>query len=390
MEPVNMTAVPTRYPNNLPVWSSSFIGREREIAEIKRLVISTRLLTLTGPGGCGKTRLAIAVARTLLKTSQFDQGVWFVDLSGLDTPDLIPQVMTTTLNIPEAHDRSLAETLIDFLQRKRCLLVLDNCEHLIAACAELAQTLLEACQRMHLLATSREPLNLPLELTWLVPSLALPEPQPSTQSKQLAKSEAIELFVARASAALPGFALNQANASSVERICRRLDGIPLAIELAAARVKLLDIEQIAARVDDSLQLLTRGSHAAAPRHQTMRAALDWSYRLLVPREQIVFRRLAVFAGGFTLDAVEAVCTDPESRDAVVLASDVLNLLSDLVDKSLALIAEREPGEAVRYRLLEPIRQYALDRCAKRRGNDHSRSASGILDQFAEQSGEHQG
>ena len=181
-------------PNNLPALYSRFIGRARETADVKRLVISTRLLTLTGPGGCGKTRLALAVAQVLLKTPGFDQGIWFVDLSSLDTPGLIPQALATALNVPEARDCPLTDTLTDFLQPKRCLLVLDNCEHLIGACAELAQTLLEACPYLHLLATSREPLNLPHESTWLVPSLTLPDLQPASQVKQPAKSEAIELF----------------------------------------------------------------------------------------------------------------------------------------------------------------------------------------------------
>jgi predicted ATPase/DNA-binding SARP family transcriptional activator len=361
-----MTTVPTRYPHNLPPWSSSFIGRERESAEVKRLIASTRLLTLTGPGGCGKTRLALAVADHLLKSSSFEHGAWFVDLAGLDTPILIPQVVATTLGVPQAHDRPLSETLADFLQHKKLLLILDNCEHLLAACTDLARRMLDVCPHLHILATSREPLNLPSETVWLVPSLALPDPQHPSQVTQVAKSEAIQLFVERASAALPSFKLVEENAATVERICRRLDGIPLAIELAAARVKLLDIGQIAARLDDSLQLLTRGGHAAAPRHQTMRAALDWSYRLLQPREQLLFQRLAVFAGGFTLEAAEAVCADNqlvsqqiEQTDSVRV-SDVLDLLSELVDKSLVLIVERAPGEAVRYRLLEPIRQYALD------------------------------
>ena len=361
-----MTTVPTRYPHNLPPWSSSFIGRERESAEVKRLIASTRLLTLTGPGGCGKTRLALAVADHLLKSSSFEHGAWFVDLAGLDAPILIPQVVATTLGVPEAHDRPLSETLADFLQHKKLLLILDNCEHLLAACTDLARRMLDVCPHLHILATSREPLNLPSETVWLVPSLALPDPQHPSQVTQVAKSEAIQLFVARASAALPSFKLVEENAATVERICRRLDGIPLAIELAAARVKLLDIGQIAARLDDSLQLLTRGGHAAAPRHQTMRAALDWSYRLLQPREQLLFQRLAVFAGGFTLEAAEAVCAENNlvsqqtGQTDTVRVSDVLDLLSDLVDKSLVLIAEREPDEAVRYRLLEPIRLYALD------------------------------
>jgi predicted ATPase/DNA-binding SARP family transcriptional activator len=361
-----MVALPSRHSNNLPVLASSFIGRERESSDVKRLVASTRLLTLTGPGGCGKTRLAIAVADSLLKSSRFEHGAWFVDLAGLDAPILIPQVVATTLRVPEAHDRPLSETLADFLQDKKLLLILDNCEHLLAACAAWVQRMLDACSHLHIVATSREPLNLPGEIVWLVPSLALPDPQQSLSVKQLAKSEAIQLFVARARAALPSFRLAEENAATVERICRRLDGIPLAIELAAARVKVLDIGQIAARLDDSLQILTRGSHAAAPRHQTMRAALDWSYHLLLPREQLLFRRLAVFAGGFTLEAAEAVCADKSSvsrqteQSDIVRISDVLDLLSDLVDKSLVLIAEREPDEAVRYRLLEPIRLYALD------------------------------
>jgi predicted ATPase/DNA-binding SARP family transcriptional activator len=355
-----------RYPHNLLLPPGIFIGRERESSEVKRLMVSTRLLTLTGPGGCGKTRLALAVANNLLKSSTFDHGAWFVDLAGLDAPILIPQVVAMTLGVPEAHDRPLSETLADFLQHKKLLLILDNCEHLLAGCAELVQRLLDACPHLHILATSREPLSLPGETIWLVPSLALPDPQHPLHVKQLAKTEAIQLFVARASAALPSFKLVEENAATVERICRRLDGIPLAIELAAARLKLLDIGQIAARLDDSLHLLARGNPATVPRHQTMRAALDWSYRLLQPREQLVFRRLAVFASGFTLEAAEAVCADNhlvsqqiEQIDSVRM-SDVLDLLSDLVDKSLVLIAEREPDEAVRYRLLEPIRLYALD------------------------------
>jgi predicted ATPase/DNA-binding SARP family transcriptional activator len=350
-----------KIPRNLPLPTTPFIGREREIAEVRRLLMSTRLLTLTGSGGCGKTRLAVAVAESLLKSSRFEHGVWFVDLAGLDAPPLIPQAVATTLGMSEVQDRSLGETLVDYLRPKKLMLILDNCEHLLAGCAELVQSLLDACPHLHILATSREPLHLPLESTWLVPSLALPELPYSVPFIQLAKTDAIKLFAARASAALPGFALNPANVARVERICRRLDGMPLAIELAAARVKMLSLEQIAARLDDSLQLLTHGNRAAVPRHQTMRAALDWSYGLLLPREQIVFRRVAVFAGSFTLDAVEAICADTGSMDVALQAADVLDVLSDLVDKSLALIAEREPGEAVRYRLLEPIRQYAFDR-----------------------------
>jgi predicted ATPase/DNA-binding SARP family transcriptional activator len=352
---------PTPYASHLPLLSSTFIGRERERAEVKRLMAATRLLTLTGPGGCGKTRLALAVARDL---PLFEHGTWFIDLGGLDAPLLIPQVVATTLGVPEAYDRPLGETLADFLQHKKLLLILDNCEHLLIACAELAQRLLDACPQLHILATTREPLNLPSETVWLVPSLALPEA--GSALAQIAASEAVQLFATRAAQALPGFTVTEVNAATVEQICRRLDGIPLAIELAAARLKLLDVGQIAARLDDSLQLLSRGGRDVPLRHQTMRAALDWSYGLLLLRERILFQRLAVFAGSFTLEAVEAVCGDEahsaghDDEPGSLLTSDALDGLADLVDKSLVLIAEREPREAVRYRLLEPIRQYALE------------------------------
>ena len=360
-----MATTPTRRPNNLPVSLSSFIGRGREMAEVAARLAdpACRLVTLTGAGGCGKTRLAIAAALHLVKTSTFEHGAWFVDLAGFDNPILVPQAVSTTLGVPEARDRPLFETLLDFLRHKDLLLILDNCEHLLSACTELAQTLLEACPHLRILATSRESLDLPNETVWLVPSLALPDLQPSTPFERLAESEAIQLFVARARAALPGFNLVKENAATVEQICRRVDGIPLAIELAAARVKMLEVAQIAARLDDSLQLLTRGQRDAAPRHQTMRAALDWSYALLSPRERLLFQRLAVFAGGFALEAVETVCADDgDSKDEtdILRAAETLDLLSDLVDKSLALIAERTAGEAVRYRLLEPVRQYALE------------------------------
>ncbi len=358
-----MAAAPARYLNNLPVSSSSFIGREREIADVTRLLLSARLLTLTGPGGCGKTRLALAVAHDL---SAFEHGAWFADLSGLDDASLVPQVVATILGVPETHGDSLNETLTEYLRPKQLLLILDNCEHLRAACAALAQHLLEHCPDVLVLATSREPLNVPDETVWLVPSLSLPDRDSFTSS--IAESEAVQMFIARASEALPDFHIDDGNAATIAQICRRLDGIPLALELAAARVKLLDVVQIAARLDDSLQLLTRGSYAAAPRHQTLRATLDWSYQLLQPRERTLFIRLAVFAGGFTLEAVEAICADESASlnpNAEALhVADMLDVLANLVDKSLVMIAKRTTGEAVRYRLLEPIRQYALEALRK--------------------------
>jgi non-specific serine/threonine protein kinase len=351
-----MVAAPRSHLHNLPLSASSFIGREREIAEAKRLLLSTRLLTLTGPGGCGKTRLAIAVADDLLETAGVIQGAWFIDLSGLSTASLVPQIVVITLRIPETPDRPPEEILIDFFQDKPALLILDNCEHVLSACVELTQTLLSACPQLRILTTSREPLNLVTETVWLVPSLTLPEQSFPSTVRQAAESEAIQLFVARASAVLPEFKLSEDNVTLVEQICRRLDGIPLAIELAAARVRVLDVGQIADRLDASLQLLARGGHTATPRHQTMRAALDWSYQLLLPREQALFQRLAVFAGSCTLVTIEAVCADE-----LLSAAEILDLLAGLVEKSLVSIAEREPGEGVRYRLLEPIAQYALEK-----------------------------
>ncbi len=350
---------PAKQLNNLPVSHTRFIGREREITDVTRLLMSARLLTLTGPGGSGKTRLSLAVARDL---SAFEYGVWFVDLSGLDDAALVLQAAATVLNVPETRGRPLDETLTEYLRHKPLLLILDNCEHLLTACAQLAQRLLDNCPDVRVLATSREPLNVPGEIVWLVPSLGLSNLDASVV--EVAEAEAVQLFIARASEALPDFKIDENNAATIAQICRRLDGIPLAIELAAARVRLLDVVQIAARLDDSLQLLTRGNTAAAPRHQTLRAALDWSYQLLQPRERRLFRRLAVFAGGCTLEDVEAVCADDavslaQTDDDRLRAGDMLDLVSDLVDKSLITIAERMPGVAVRYRLLEPIRQYAL-------------------------------
>jgi non-specific serine/threonine protein kinase len=312
-------------------------------------------LTLTGPGGSGKTRLALVVAERLLRKAAFEHGVWFVELAGLDTATILPQLVASTIGVPEAPSQPLIQTLAGFLKNKKLVVILDNCEHLLAATSELVRTLLAECPGVHFLATSREPLSLSDETIWLVPSMALPAADISLQLEQLAQSEAIQLFVARANAALPGFTLTESNAAAVEQICRRLDGIPLAIELAAARVKLLQVEQIANRLGDSMQLLAHGSRVAAPRHQTMRAALDWSYALLSPRERLLFQRLAVFAGEFTLDAAEFVCADEKNLPA----SDVLDGLADLLDKSLVLIAKRPSSAETRYRLLEPIRQYAL-------------------------------
>ncbi len=343
--------------HNLPFQLSSFIGREREIAQLKRWLLQTRLLTLTGPGGGGKTRLALQVAGEL--AGEMKDGAWVVELAALSDPALAIQAVAHALGVQEQPSRPLPDTLADHLQIKELLLILDNCEHLLAACAQLSQLLLRSCPGIRILATSRERLNVPGETVWPVPPLSLPA-SPHLALDTLLQSEAIRLFVERAAAALPTFALTPPNAAAVAHICQRLEGIPLAIELAAARVRLLTPAQIASRLDDLFQLLGHGSHVAPPRQQTLRATMDWSYALLSPKEQTVFRRLAVFAGGFTLAAVEGVCPDEGERmKAKIHPSDILEGISQLIDKSL-IVADMQGGEA-RYRLLEPIHQYAAEK-----------------------------
>jgi non-specific serine/threonine protein kinase len=340
--------------HNLPNALTSFIGRTRERAEISgllaRLASGCRLLTLTGTGGCGKTRLALEVAGDLV--GEYPDGVWLIELAALADGTLLPEAVASTLGLHEEAQRPLLPTLVHALRSRALLLLLDNCEHQLDACAQLAQTLLSACPQLRILATSREALGLAGETTWLVPSLALPEFHHLPELTEMSRVDAVRLFVERAAAALPTFALTPANAAMIAQVCRRLDGIPLAIELAAARVKVVSVETLAARLDDSVGLLTGGSRTALPRQQTLRATIDWSYDLLLETERALFRRLAVFAGGWTLVAAEAVCSDTS-----VATNDVLNLLAHLVDKSLVTV-DRPPSGAVRYRLLEPIRQYA--------------------------------
>lgn len=341
-----------RWSNNLPVQLTSFIGREQEIEDIKGLLPGHRLVVLTGAGGSGKTRLALQVAADLLE--DFEDGVWLVELAGLADPALVPQSVSATLGLREQPGRSYVQTLEDHLCPRRFLLLLDNCEHLAQACATLADGLLHACPHLRILATSRETLGVAGETVWRVPSLPVPDTGEALTAQQLIGRPAVRLFVERAAAAKPGFALTERNARSVARICRELDGIPLAIELAAARVRVLAVEQIAERLRDRFRLLVGGSRTALPRQQTLLATLDWSYNLLDRLERAALRRLSVFAGGCSLDAAEAVCVDGD------LASDqVLDLITRLVDKSL-VVAET-PDDQARYRLLETIRQYAGDR-----------------------------
>ena len=343
-------------PNNLPRQLTSFIGREKEMAEVKRLLSTAPLVTLTGSSGAGKTRLALQVAADVVEG--YSDGVWLAEFAPIADPALVPKTIASALNVPEQPGRAMTETLVDALWPKAVLLVLDNCEHLVVACRELAAALLRGCPQVRVLATSREGLGVPGERLWRVPSLTMPEdvchlPPPD----ELVLYDAVRLFADRAGAIVPRFAVTTENASALAQVCQRLDGIPLAIELAAARVKVLTVEQIAARLDDRFRLLTGGSRMLLPRQQTLRAAIDWSYDLLSQKERAVLRRLSVFVGGCTLEAAELVCIGDS-----VEASDILDLLTQLVDKSLVL-AETRHGEA-RYRLLETIREYGRDKLAE--------------------------
>ncbi len=340
-------------PHSLPSELTSFIGRTQAIHEVKQLLAQTRLLTLTGAGGIGKTRLALRVASDMLDA--FSDGVWWVELAALSDPALLPQAIASVLSVREQPERPLRETLAHTLRHKEVLLVLDNCEHVIAACAALTDALLRACPWLRILATSREALMIQGETVWSVPPLQLPTPTTQFSLEQLAQCETIQLLAARIKEVVPSFTLHAHNAQAAAQICQRLDGLPLAIELAAARAKLLAVEQIAARLDDIFYLLTNGQRAAVPRHQTLRAALDWSYELLSEPERVLLRRLSVFVGSFTLEAVEASCTYES-----VTQTNVLDLLARLIDKSLILVVEREKFGQARYRLLEPIRQYGWE------------------------------
>jgi predicted ATPase/DNA-binding CsgD family transcriptional regulator len=342
-------------PHNLPQLLSSFVGREPEAAEVRRMLAGTRLLTLTGAGGVGKTRLALHVARELLE--DYPDGVWLVELSTLADPALVPQAVAAALGVNEQAGRPSTETLADALNHRTLLLVLDNCEHLVVTCAQLAESLLRACPTVQVLATSREPLGIAGETSWRVPSLALPSNDVADLSAELEDSPAIRLFVERACSAFPGFTLSANTAPAVREICQRLDGIPLAIELAAAQVTVLTPIEIAARLDDCFRLLTRGSRTAPLRQQTLRATVEWSYALLSEGERQLFDRLSTFVGGSTLETIEAVCAATAEE-----STTLLDALASLVNQSL-LLAEPGPEGTMRYRLLEPLRQYGHERLA---------------------------
>jgi predicted ATPase/DNA-binding SARP family transcriptional activator len=351
-EPIHLPVRRASPHHNLPAQATPFIGREKELAYIKQCLAQHRLVTLTGSGGIGKTRMAIQSASEVV--AEYPQGVWLVELAPVADPRLVAKAVAAVWDVREEQGRPLQITLANYLREKTLLLVPDNCEHVIDASSQLVSYLLQRCPGLSILATSRETLRVAGEFVLLVPSLSLPPTGPASRAR-LQGSEAVRLFVSCAATALPGFELTEANAAAVAQLCRRLDGVALALELAAARVRALRVEQIAARLDDAFHLLTGGSRTALPRQQTLRATMDWSHALLSDAERACFRRLAVFAGGWTLEAAEGVCAGEG-----VETSDVLDLLTEIGNKSLVII-DRVPGQEARYRLLETIRQYTWEK-----------------------------
>jgi predicted ATPase/class 3 adenylate cyclase len=341
--------------NNLPQQLTSLIGRQADVAAIKELLNTSSLVTLIGAGGVGKTRSALQVGAELLET--FADGVWFADFAPLKDPTLVANTIGAIFELQEPGNRSMLESLISYLKPKKLLLILDNCEHLIAEASAAAAGILRACDGVKILATSREHLGVHGETLYRTPSLSVPEPTPELTAEEAIGFGAIDLFVTRASAANARFALTDENAATVATICRRLDGIPLAIELAAARVKVLAPKQLADKLNERFRLLTGGDRTALLRQQTMRAAIDWSYDLLTPVEQRVFGMLSVFADSFALETAAAVCADGELDEF-----DVFAIVASLADKSLL---HAEAGdEEIRYRLLESTRQYGAEKLAE--------------------------
>ena len=333
---------------------NSFVGRERELDELRRFARSMRAVTLCGSGGIGKTRLARRVLAGL--ADDFPDGVWFIELGDLRQPELVAARVAAVIGVEEEPGRPLLDTLADALRPRRLLLALDNCEHLIESCARLCHRLLASSRGLRVLATSREPLRVAAETVWQVPPLSLPQPGAAEAPEELRRYEAIRLFCDRAAASLPGFTLGPENLPAVAALCRALDGVPLAIELAAAWVRVLSVDQIVSRLDDRFRLLTSGDRTAPPRQRTLRAAIDWSHDLLADREQVLLRRLSVFAG-WSLEMAEQVCSGDD-----LPAGDVLDLLASLADKSLVVV-DTETRAETRYRMLDTIRDYAASRLA---------------------------
>jgi predicted ATPase/class 3 adenylate cyclase len=343
----------SRSRHNLPPELTPFIGRENEIAQVRELLHEHRLVTLTGSGGVGKTRLSLQVARASLEA--FPDGVWFVELAPLVDPNLLPLTVATVLGLREEPGRPIMESLSDFLKKRQALIVLDNCEHLLSACALLADNLIRQTQQVCIFCSSRENLGVSGETAYRVPSLAVPDPLHMPALIELQDYEAVRLFTERGRTVLPAFQVDAQNASTVVQICRRLDGIPLALELAAARLNMLTTEQLASRLNSAFRLLTGGNRTALPRQQTLRATIDWSYQLLSTSEQLLLQRLAVFQDGGTLETIEVVCSGKGLE-----GEEILDLLSGLFNKSIVIV-EREQHVETRYRLLETVRQYAREK-----------------------------
>ena len=346
--------------NNLPQQLTSFIGREKEIAAVRALMGTHRLLTLIGAGGCGKTRLSMQVAADSLE--QFPDGAWLVELASLSNPGLVTQTVATILGVKEEPGKPITQTLTEHLKHKRLLLLLDNCEHLLEVCTKLADMLMRQCPGVKLLASSREALGIAGEQTFRVPSLTLPERKQTHTPQNLSTYESVQLFIDRALLVRADFQVTNQNAPSLASLCCHLDGIPLAIELAAARVRTLAVEEIDGKLDQRFRLLTGGSRTALPRQQTLRSLIDWSYDLLHELDKLLLQRLSVFAGGWTLAAAEQVCAGEGVADG-----EILDLLTSLSDKSL-VAAELQGGHS-RYRLLETMRQYARERLLESGGGE---------------------
>jgi predicted ATPase/DNA-binding NarL/FixJ family response regulator len=343
--------------NGPPAEVTSFVGRRREMADVKCLLSRSRLVTLTGVGGVGKTRLAYRVATDLRRA--YADGVWLVELAWLENPELLEHTVCEALGITDRSARRTMDALVDHLRDMTALIVLDNCEHLLHECAELAETLLRSAPKLRILTTSRQVLGITGEQTLPVPALSLPDGDAGSV-EAFARYDAVRLFAERAQAVLPSFTVNEDNREAVERICLRLDGIPLAIELAAVRLRALSVQQLLDRLDDRFRLLESGSRTVLPRHRTLAALVDWSYALCTPQERLLWARVSVFAGCVALDAAEVVC----SGDGIA-REDVLDLVSGLVDKSV--LVREEDSLGIRYRLPESLREYGRDRLAESGG-----------------------
>jgi len=349
-------AAETKSLHNLPSQITTFIGRKKETEELSNLVENNRLVTITGSGGCGKTRISLHIAKEYL--DKFNDGVWFVDLAPLEDPELLPQEVANTLSIAEEPGKPIVSIIKEQIKGKHCLLLLDNCEHLVDATADLAQQLLSSSPDIKVLATSREALKISGEVLWRVPSLSLPEKADKENLEKLKLSEAIQLFVDRARNSKTGFQLDEQNAAIISEICQQLDGIPLAIEMAAARIRHMDIMMILERIKNRFQLLSTDRRTSTSRQTTLKATLDWSYDLLSEKEKLLFSRLSVFSSDFSAESAELICSDGSLDQA-----EVLDIVSNLVDKSMVVIKSCTES-SVRYGMLEILKDYAADKLSE--------------------------